>query len=592
MILQELVRYYERLAEQGKVSKPGWCSAKVSYCLDLRPDGTVARVIPCLKEEERGKKKVLVPQDFTVPAMVSRSSGIAPNFLCDNSKYLLGIDKNGSGKRLRECFEAAKNRHLEILDGVSGEAAEAVRAFFKSWDPEKAAENSVIREKWEELTAGGNLIFSVGMDEAQKDESIRRAWEESQNKKGAGEEKAGVCLVTGKRTEIARIHNTIKGVSGAQSSGAALVSFNADSFTSYGKEQSYNAPVGIYAAFAYTTALNYLLSQRRYVFQLGDATVIFWSESGEEAYQQAFWMGMEAREDDQEKIRELLEAMQKGRPVAVDDISLNPEQSFCVLGLSPNAARLSVRFFYKNSFGSILTNLKHHYEQMEIVRPSWDRTEYMSAGRMLYETANQKSRDKKAPPNMAAAVFKSILSGAKYPESLYSNVLIRIRAESGAGKVTRGRAAIIKAYLIRNKEERLIKEGTFVRVNESCVDTAYVLGRIFAVLEEIQEKANPGLNSTIKDRYFNAACSRPQLIFPTLFKLESSHIRKLEDGAAIYYERQLTELQGMLQSEKEENGIREKAKSYPASLNLEEQGAFILGYYHQVQKRYTKKEDK
>ena len=184
MILQELVKYYERLAEQGKVSKPGWCSAKVSYCLDLRPDGTVARVISCLKEEERGKKKVLVPQDFTVPAMVSRSSGIAPNFLCDNSKYLLGIDKNGSGKRLRECFEAAKNRHLEILDGVSGEAAEAVCAFFKSWDPDKAAENPVISEKWEELTAGGNLIFSVGMDEAQKDESIRCAWEESQNRKG------------------------------------------------------------------------------------------------------------------------------------------------------------------------------------------------------------------------------------------------------------------------------------------------------------------------------------------------------------------------------------------------------------------------
>lgn len=128
----------------------------------------------------------------------------------------------------------------------------------------------------------------MGINYAQDDPFIQETWETARNE-SSEDGQIGTCLVTGKEAEISRIHKTIKGVPGAQSSGAALVSFNAPAFESYGKEQSYNAPVGKYAEFAYTTALNYLLNQRKYTFQLGDSMIVFWAESAEEEYQAAFF---------------------------------------------------------------------------------------------------------------------------------------------------------------------------------------------------------------------------------------------------------------------------------------------------------------
>lgn len=584
MILQALVNHYETLADQGKVSRQGWCQAKVSYALDLDAEGNLLGIIPLKQEEERGKKTIWVPQIMEVPEMTSRSSGVSANFMCDNSKYLLGIDGDGSGKRVLECFQAAREKHEAILEQVQSEAALAVKHFFSNWNPMKAKENLELFEKWDDVTAGGNLVFYVGSQYAHEDPDIRNAWEESLL--AAGNESREICLVTGKKTEISRIHTVIRGVQGAQSSGAALVSFNAPSFESYGKVQSFNAPVGKYAMFAYTTALNYLLSQRKYIFMLGDTTILFWAEGGEQIYQDLFMGAMEPTEDNQEVLRGIFSNLQAGRGIDVDGIQINPEQDFYILGLAPNAARLSVRFFYQNHFGAILSNIKNHYEQMRIVRPSWDNIEFPGAWRILFETVNQKSKEKKPQPNMAASVFESILSGKKYPESLYANVMIRIRAEQGKGKVTRGRAAIIKACLIRNHGKQWTEEGSFVGLNEQCKDVAYVLGREFAVLEAIQEDANPGINATIKDRYFNSACAAPASVFPILLKLKNSHIRKLETGKRIFYEKMLTGLQGMVEVE------TDRSAAFPRRLSLEEQGMFILGYYHQVQKRFEKKEEK
>lgn len=582
MILQALVKHYETLAEQGKVSRQGWCRVKVAYALDIDTEGRLLGLISLKKEEERGKKTVWVSQLMEVPEMAARSSGVSANFLCDNSKYLLGIDNDGSGKRVLECFQAAKEKHMVVLGQVQSVAAMAVRNFFRNWDPMKAKENPELLEKWEDITAGGNLVFYVEKQYAQEDPDVRNAWEKSLQ--ATGNEAQAICLVTGKRAEISRIHTAVRGVQGAQSSGAALVSFNAPSFESYGKEQSFNAPVGKYAVFAYTTALNYLLAQR--IFMLGDTTILFWAEDGEELYQELFMGAMEPTEDNQEVLRGIFYNLSAGRGIDVGGILLNPEQKFYILGLSPNAARLSVRFFYQNHFGTILSNIKKHYEQMEIVRPSWDKIEFLGARRTLFETVNQKSKEKKPQPNMAASVFESVLSGKKYPESLYSNVIIRIRAEQGKGKITRGRAAIIKACLIRNYGKQWTEEGSFVGLNEQCKDVAYVLGREFAVLEAIQEDANPGINATIKDRYFNSACAAPASVFPILLKLKNSHIRKLETGRRIFYEKMLTGLEGMIEVE---NG---QSAAFPRRLSLEEQGMFILGYYHQVQKRFEKKEDR
>lgn len=584
MILQALTKHYETLANQGKVSKPGWCKAKVSYVLDIDTDGSLLGIISLKQEEIRGKKTVWVPQLIEVPEMVARSSGVSANFLCDNSKYMLGIDSGGTGKRIQECFEAAKKKHRDILEPVNNEAAKAILNFFESWEPEKSREHPELLEKWDDITAGGNLIFCVRAEYVQENQEIKQAWEKSRENEGAKNESVeSICLVTGKKTEISRIHNTIRGVQGAQSSGAALVSFNAPSFESYGKEQSYNAPVGKYAAFAYTTALNYLISQRDYVVTLGDTTVVFWAEEGEEIYQKTFLDFIEPKEDNQEVLKGVFTNLQMGQAIDIEGIKINPEQKFYILGLAPNAARLSVRFFHQDSFGNILSNLQKHYKRMGIVRPAWDNWEYPGVWRMLMETVNQKSKEKKPHSNMAASVLEAILSNRRYPESLYSNTLIRVRAEQG--KITKGRAAIIKAHLIRNYENQWIKEGTFVGLNESCNNTAYILGREFAVLEAIQEDANPGINATIKDRYFNSACATPAAVFPILLKLKNSHIRKIENKE-IYYERILTALQGKIEAKEGQTA------AYPRRLSLEEQGMFILGYYHQVQKRFEKKEEK
>ena len=577
MILQALVNHYENLEKQGKVDQEGWCKAKVSYAVNLSRDGEILGILSLKIEEERGKRKVWVPRQIKVPEMVTRSSGVSANFLCDNSKYILGIDAEGSNQRVRDCFEAAKKKHLSLLREIEGEMAEAVRRFFETWDPEKASECAEIKERWEDITDGGNLIFCMGINYAQDDTFIQKAWENARNK-SSEDGQTGICLVTGKEAEISRIHKTIKGVPGAQSSGAALVSFNAPAFESYEKEQSYNAPVGKYAEFAYTTALNYLLNQREYTFQLGDSMIVFWSESAEEEYQAAFFGAADPKPDNQEEIKGIFDNLKTGMPVSIGNFTLDPDQRFYILSLAPNAARLSVRFFYQDSFGNILKNLSAHYERMSIVKPSWESREYMGVRDMLSETVNQNSKDKTPVPNMAAFVLQAILSGARYPASLYTDVLIRIRAEQG--NVTWGRAGIIKAYLIRNANW---KEGeNYMGLNEESRETAYVLGRLFSVLESIQMDANPGIKATIRDRYFNSACATPASIFPVLIKLKNSHMKKLErdkGGAKVYYEKLLTELMG-------------KLDEYPKRLSLEEQGKFILGYYHQVQKKYEKKEEK
>ena len=307
--------------------------------------------------------------------------------------------------------------------------------------------------------------------------------------------------------------------------------------------------------------------------------IVFWAENGNEAYQDTFSFVMNPHTDNEEQIQKVFDALKKSRYIDINDIKIDLEQNFYILCLAPNAARLSVRFFYQNTFGDILSNVDEHYKRMEIIKPSWEEQKYLSIHGMLRETVNQKSKDKTPAPNMAAMVLQSILSGSRYPESLYINTLIRIRSENG--NVTWGKAAIIKAFLIKNYKW---KEGeNYMSLEENCNDTSYILGRLFSVLESIQKDANPTISSTIRDRYFNSACMTPASVFPILLRLKNSHIKKLERerGARtrIYYENLVGNLMDNL------NG-------FPHRLTLEEQGKFMFGYYHQTQKKYEKKEDK
>lgn len=572
MILQALTAYYEALRERGEVEVPGWSLAKVSFALYIREDGTLERVISLQTEQQRGNKAVLAPQSIALPAPVKRTAGVKANFLCDNSAYILGIDNKGKPERAAECFQNCRDLHENLLAGVDTPAAQAITAFFRNWEPEKALEHPALTEQSGEILSGGNLIFRCAEGYVHEDPAVRAAWDRHYNQVGDGPEM--VCLVTGEKGPAESVHPSIKGVPGAQSSGAALVSFNAPAFCSYGKEQNLNAPTSQYAAFAYTTALNYLLAHER--FRMGDASVAFWAQSGEKAYSD-FYSSFFSQTYEEKDLRGMVSELCKGHQVLYDETLLDPNMEFCILGLSPNAARLSVRFFFRSSFGDFLKNIEAHRERLKIVRPSYEKYEVPSLKALLDATVNQNSRDKQASPELAGEMLRAVLNDSPYPALLLNGVVLRIRAER---EVTWHRAAILKAYYLKKPNKDVPKEVLTVSLNEESTHVPYVLGRLFSVLEDIQRKANPGINSTIKDKYFNSASSTPAVVFPTLVNLAQKHLKKLPEGQRIFYDKQLQSIMSKL------------GENYPTRLNLPQQGSFQLGYYHQTQARFEKKEEK
>lgn len=572
MILQALTRYYEDLLSRGEIAAPGWAPAKISFALCLNENGELTQIVPTMVEGTKGKKTVMQPQLITLPAAVKRTVSIASNFLWDNSSYILGIDQKGKPERSRECFATAAKLHHTVLDSVDSPNARAILAFFDTWKPEHAAEHPALIRQLDDVTAGGNLVFRVDGRKVEKDTAICEAW---QRYRDGGE--SGVkmqCLVTGKEDEIAAVHPSVKGVRDAQSSGAALVSFNAPAFCSYGREQNYNAPVGKYAAFAYTAALNHLLADSDHVQHIGDTTVVCWAEGAEDIYQSfgmAALFGGEVPGLSDNDLRAALKRLANGLPC--DDLGVDPNRPFYILGLAPNAARLSVRFFLRDSFGKLMENVNAHYARLEIAGAKYSILP-------LWALLNATVRDfkKQVPsPVVSGATVRAVFSGTPYPVSLMEAVLLRIRAERD---ITWGKAAIIKAYYLKNPHEDCPKEVLTVSLNEASTNPAYTLGRLFSVYEAVQQAANPGINATIKDKYFNSAAAMPASIFPVLNNLCQKHLRKLDARQRVYYDKQIMKLKGVLN------------ENYPARMTLAQQGSFDLGYYHQTQKRYTKKEEK
>ncbi len=580
MIIRALVDYYESLAKQGKIAKPGWSVAKIAYALNISTQGELLGVFTLLQDAQRGKKIVKVPQNLVMPEGTKRSSGVAAQFLWDNARYVLGIDVEGKEARAKQCFLAMREKTEQVLQNTNGKTASAVKAFFANWNPDTAKENIILKPYIEELMGASNLIFIIEGTYAHEDAEIIAAWNDYRAFQSG--EKQAVCMVTGQKAPIARLHPNIKGVRGAQSSGAALVSFNAPSFESYGHEQGMNAAISEYAAFAYTTALNMMLADQRHYTQIGDMTVVFWAEDDLEDNTDFFDEFMNDKvEMEQKDLQELFASISSGNPVSFNDKLLQPSNKFYILGLSPNAARVSVRFFLANTFGYFLKNIAWFYQHLEIAKPSYDTKEILPLWQILQETANKNSKDKSATPLLAGSVMRSFLSGSQLPFALFQNIILRVKADQDnpdkfISKVSRIKAAIIKAYLLRNEKRDITVGVDFERKNK-----AYILGRLFSVLENLQECANPGINSTIKDRYFNAACATPGIIFPVLMRLARSHMKKLsaQKGLVISFEKEITQLLGAIDE-------------IPTRLPLVEQGEFILGYYHQLQYRYTKKEEK
>ena len=615
MILQALTSLYEALAPKGEVPKEGWSREKISFALGIDENGDLLRITPLFKPGDmpKGKKKE-EPQEMTVPAAVKRTSGAAANFLWDNSSYILGVSlKKGEDDAEREkqrnkdikCFEACRELHHSMLDGMEYPAAKAVLNFLDKWEPQKAEENNLVAQYAKEILSGANMVFRFNGGYVHDDPQLASVWQKANAKQ---KDNIGQCLVTGALDEIQNTHPTIKGVQGAQSSGAALVSFNASAFCSYNKEQNQNAPVGKYAAFAYTTALNHLLKDRKNVHRIGDAAVVCWAENADKQYEDfaadLFFGDGDGDQSDEQWLSALqasVELLAKGLPCR--ELDLDPERKFYILGISPNAARLAVRFFYCDSFGNIVKNIKAHYDRLEIVRPSYDKFPILPLWKLLSATNrtikkkndngtnaersdsedSDKSKDKTQNSAMAGAVARAVFSGGRYPASLLECTFLRIKAERN---ITRERAAIIKAYYLRNPNEKCPKEVLTVSLNENSKNIPYTLGRLFSVYEEIQKEANlrnpgnPGINTTIKDRYFGSAAAMPATVFPILSNLAQKHLRKLSDAQRVYLDKKVMTLKSVL------------GEQYPAHMSLPEQGSFDLGYYHQTQARYTKKEDK
>lgn len=581
MILQALNHYYDRLVQAGTLERPGWQPVKVSYALDIDDAGRLVHVLPRMAEVERGKKKVLAPMEMKLPAQVKRTVGIAANFLCDNAGYILGLDGKGKPERSVKCFEACRDLHIELLRKLDSAPARAICRFFESWQPQAARDCALLAPFMDDLLGGVNLTFAYGQSDVKNWPEVQQAWDDYYNTEGEGQ--AMRCLVTGEKVIPARIHPSIKGVAGGQSSGTTLVGFNAPAFESFGRDggQGLNAPVSGKAAFAYSAALNYMISERGHHLRLGDATIVFWAESGHDGYASCFAAAFDDAPLEDGDIHDAIKLLASGRSIPWRDGDLNPDERFYILGLAPNAARLSVRFFLQDSFGAFARNMQAHHQRLEIVRPSYDTRPSLSFRQLLDETVNQKSRDKTPSPLLSGALVRSVLTGLPYPMLLLDQTQLRIRAEH---QITRGRAAIIKACLLKNTTRSdnydQYKEALTVELNDSTNYQPYLLGRLFAVLEGLQQAANPGINTTIRDRFFNSACATPGIVFPQLIKLAQAHLKKLDGGLSIYYNRQLGDILSRFDTD------------YPARLSLYDQGIFQLGYYHQVQARYAKKEER
>lgn len=584
MILRALVDYYNTLVRQGKIEKPGWSRVKISWALDLEPDGSISSVQYMKVTPDKGKP---YPQKMTLPAPVKKTSGKRSNFLWENAEYLIGYATKDTPEETQKKFETAKKLHLSLLRDVDTPEANAVKSYFERWDPASNINGLFSEECLEDLRGGGNLTFLFGGTPIGTYSSLQEAWQKSYDAPEVG--KPVVDLVTGRRAVAQKTHPAIKGITEKD---ASLVTFNAKAYESYGKNgsQCESAPMSKETAFAYTSALNYLTANRGQRQSIGDMTVVYWAKSGEEVYQTTLDRFLKGANDPltQKDLSDIMTAIAQGDPVTVGDDLLVPSEDFYLLGIAPNVARLSIRFFYRGTFGDLVTHIQQHYEDIDIVSERQNTRQTIPL-RALLKEIQPPGKNAETPPQTGGDLLRAVMTGGRYPRTLFNLAMLRIRSDNSVTQdhkehsVTRGRAAIIKAYLIRNTKTKPdyanIKEVTTVALNETSNYTPYVLGRLFAVLERIQQQANPGITTTIKDRYFNSACSTPAAIFPALLKLSGSHLKKIDNGISVYYRRMLGDLMNRLDTE------------LPKTLSPEEQGTFILGYYHQTQKFYEKKQN-
>lgn len=577
MILQALSHYYQRVtADELGVAAEGFQKQPIPYLIVLNETGRFSD----LQDTRTGEGKKKIAREFIVPKAIKKTSGIAANLLWDVSAYVFGIPKPDAKKDEADQKKRAIEQHQEFLKKIKNAfpdtdidpGIKAVITFLEN----KSFDSVYGHPSWKEISESGLLLsFQLEGDTCLVCErpAVVSAIQNMTQEESRGKR---ICLVTGRQDIPAILHTAIKGVWGAQTSGANIVSFNLGAFTSYGKSQGENAPVGVKTEFQYTTALNMLLkkgSAQR--LQVGDASTVFWAEKKhklEDVFADIF--GEPAKDDQTQDIKSLIAALRAPQLGTKPD--LDPNTKFYVLGLAPNAARIAVRFWYEGTVQQILEHIERHFEDCAIVHGP-NQPDTLSLFRLLVSTAVQ-GKSENIQPNLAGDMMRSILSGTPYPKSLLSSAIRRARAEQ---ELTYPLIALIKAVLVReNRYYHSNQKEVGMSLDITNNNAGYRLGRLFAVLEKAQEEANPGLNATIRDRFYGAASSTPVAVFALLMKLKNHHIAKLENrGRAINLEKLIGEIMA---------GIDE----FPAQLSLSDQGRFAVGYYHQRQDFFTAKENK
>ncbi len=566
MILQALNSYYARLKGNADVNIPFWgfSSQKIHFALLLDRDGRLLQVIDL--RETQGTR--LLPKQMIVPQAVIKSVNIAANFLWDNTGYVLGADNKGKPERSAETFKAFKKLHHDIGAGLDDEGMIAVLRFLDSWNPADAPQ----LEYWKDMVTGANLIFQLDgeLRYVHDRPKIKDAWLKHYSENIS--KVAATCLVCGEKKPIARLHPKIKGVRGSQSTGAAIVSFNLDAFLSYGKEQSFNAPVSEDITFNYATALNYLLrTDSRQKVQIGDAATVFWTER-ESPIEGFMGVILNPQNDsgDIKEIRDFLDAVRAGKmPSYLGD----PDIGFYILGLSPNASRLSIRFWHASTVGDISAKIGQHFSDLAIIKNYDKDPDFPGIWQLLRETAVLRKAENISPV-LSGPIMRSIMTGAAYPQSLMTAIIGRIRADQ---EINYLRAAMIKACLVRKYRINRISKEITMALDKESTNVAYRLGRLFAVLEKAQKDAIPGANTTIKDSFYGSASATPRTVFPRLLRLAQHHIQKAEYGR---------------NTDKMIEEIMQDIQAFPAHMNLDDQGLFAIGYYHQRKNFYFKSDKK
>lgn len=578
MILKALADYYERLlsAPNCDIAPFGFEKKAIPFLIVVSEEGGFVNIRDTRTAD--GKKKVA--PEFLVPQSEKKAAGIKANLLWDAPQYVFGLPKSDSEKdtaRAGRAFLAFVARINDVFpEGFPDVGIQAVRLFLDAGDFSSVFAHT----SWTEISESkANVSFILKDDTqlvCQRDAVVQQIRLSSQSSGQGGV----VCSISGEVDEPATLHQAIRGVWGAQSTGANIVSFNLQAFESFGKKQGANAPVGEATVFAYTTALNHLLHRgSRQRMQVGDASTVFWAREAHPFEDDFSWFLGEPPKGEEAvsygKIRALLSAVKTGVPPEAD------RQPFYVLGLAPNAARISIRFWYAGDISELKLKIAQHFEDIDMVRAPHDR-EFLSLFQLLVSTATEGKADN-ISPNLGGDTTRAVLLGGPYPRTILANAIRRCKAEQ---RITHARAAIIKGVLARNARLTQTREKEVsVALDRQYDNIGYVLGRLFAVLERIQEDAHrpAKLNKTIRDTYFGAAASSPLVTFKRLQDLAIHHLAKIRNSGrnAVWLDKEKGEVMNLV-----------PPQGYPSILSMEDQGRFSVGYYHQRQDFFAKKETK